>query len=216
MKNIALFGGTFDPIHNAHLALCAKIQASFHFQELLFLPAHIPAHKKSPHRVLDRVAMLKEALKSHPIENTSICLTEINRLTKSYTVDTLEEFRQQTPNLALTFILGFDMFLNLDTWHRPYDLLNLCNLLVLKRATVSNDLPPFSQKLLENNLTKDKLKLKTASSSNIYIFDAGQYAISSSMIRTRVKNKLSIQKFVPESVALYIKKHNLYCDKPIK
>lgn len=209
-KSIALFGGTFDPIHIAHLELAKNIQLTFNFQRFLFLPCRLPTHKNNKITApIHRIAMIEAALQEYSIKNAEICLDEINRSTPSYTVDTLKSIRQHYPYVALTFILGFDMFAILDTWHRYQDLLGLCNLLVLKRQDNTKLLPEAVNNLLTTHQTQDKFKLTTSSFGNIYIFDAGIYAISSTMIRQDVKSNL-IKKLIPSAVAEYINKHKLY------
>lgn len=209
-KSIALFGGTFDPIHIAHLNLAKNIQSTFNFQRFLFLPCKLPTHKNNNITASQhRVAMIQVALQAYPIQNADICLSEIKRSAPSYTVDTMQTLRQQYPDVALTFILGFDMFATIHTWHRYKELLCLCNFLVLKRQDQTKPLPQIVSNLLASHQTQDQVKLINDAFGNIYVFDAGQYTISSTSIRADINGSI-IKKIVPESVAAYINKYKLY------
>ena len=180
MRNIAILGGTFDPIHLGHLAIAKNIQNFFNFQEFFFLPSNKSVHKGNITDPNHRLAMLKLALNREPtIENVKICLEEIKKDSPSYTVDTITTLRQKYPKAAITFILGFDMFLTLDTWHNYHELLNLCNLLVLKRPNYNKPLSKPIKSLLENHQAQNHNLLKTTPHGKIYLFDAGQYKISS-------------------------------------
>ncbi len=210
MNNIALFGGTFNPIHLGHLKIATAIQTQFHFSSFLFLPARKPVHKGASTSASHRVEMLNLALQAMPITAASICLDEINRTTPSYTVETLKQLRKGSAPLSITLILGWDAFGGLTSWHQYEKLLSLCHLLVVNRPNTDAPLPADLQALLQTHLTADSEMLKTHPYGCIYLFDAGTHDISSSELRKRIQQKQSIVDWVPAPVWEYIKKNELY------
>jgi nicotinate-nucleotide adenylyltransferase len=210
MNNIALLGGTFDPIHLGHLAIANAIQTKFNFSSFLFLPCRTPVHKGVFASAHHRVEMIKLALQSTSIPAADLCLDEINRITPSYTVETLQQLRKASDPLSITMILGWDAFLGLTSWHHYEKLLSLCHLLVVNRPNADSPLPPEIQTLLQTHLINDPESLKTQAHGFIYLFDAGEHNISSTDLRQRIGKNQSVVDCVPELVWEYIKKNDLY------
>jgi nicotinate-nucleotide adenylyltransferase len=129
---LAIFGGTFDPIHNAHLAVAAAAADRFHLDRVLFVPAASPPHKAGAHASYDdRVRMAALAACCDP-------RFEVSRLEegteRSYSIDTIEKVRATiAPDDALFFIIGADAFAELRTWHRWRDVANGVRFLVVSR-----------------------------------------------------------------------------------
>ena len=111
MHSIAIFGGTFDPIHNGHILTSLAIQKSFQFSSYRFIPCKVPAIKPaSTASTEQRIHMLRLALKNY--NQFEIDLREIKRDTPSYMVETLKSLRKDYPYASITLILGFDAFLS--------------------------------------------------------------------------------------------------------
>lgn len=209
-KTIALFGGTFDPIHLGHLSVAKTIQAQFHFSSFLFLPAHVPVHKQAEASISQRLDMMKLALDAVPIEHANLCLLEVNRTAPSYTIDTLREFRHLYPDTSISLILGWDSFLNLPEWYQFEELLSFCHFLVINRPRVVGQLNDRLHSLTQMHQTDDFSKLQSTPCESIYFFNAGLHEICSSEIRDQVRNHHSLDGLVPKAVETYIQQNQLY------
>lgn len=213
MQTIAIYGGAFDPVHKAHIATALSIQSVFHFDKIIFIPCKETLLKAAASaNSAQRVAMLELALKEHP--SFSIDLREINRKTPSFMVETLQSFRTEFPNSSITLILGEDAWSQLPKWHLWENILQLANLLIMKRPGGSGDgETKVLQKLLEKHgalLPKDITNHKAG---KIIQFDAGNYKIASRDIRTLIKMGGPLEAYLPSAVIAYIRDEKLYSSK---
>ncbi|MDI9818855.1 MULTISPECIES: nicotinate-nucleotide adenylyltransferase [unclassified Legionella] len=212
MRNLLIYGGTFDPIHNGHINAAINIQNYFNFQQFIFLPCKIPLLKnKAIATATQRVEMLQLALKDLN-KNFIIDLSEINRATPSYMVDTLGNFRQKAgENTAITLLMGEDTFRKIPQWHEWKRLLTLANFLVINRAGSDNSQPPdFLNKFFNAHKTNDNKAILNNAHGFIYRYDAGNFDISSTLIRNQLTEKEYLKDIVPSSVLSYIKQNHLY------
>lgn len=216
MHSLLLFGGTFNPIHNGHLNIAINVQKIFNFDRVVFLPCKTPLLKKSPNiSIVHRLAMLNLAIDE--LDSLKFCVDEreLHRHEPSYMVTTLESFRLEFGNkVSITLLLGHDAFAQLPHWYQWSRLLNLTNILVVNRPSKS-DIPMNKdiEKLLVQHETMDSRVLKMASYGYIFQLNAGQYYLSSTMIRENLLS-VALDKLVPNKVACYIEHHNLYQKKP--
>lgn len=210
MTSIAIFGGTFDPVHQGHLQTSINIQQQFHFDAYYFLPCKIPALKApSLANNQQRIEMLKLALSDHP--QFSIDLREIERDTPSYMVETLKSIRSQYPDAAITLIMGYDAFRSLPLWHEWQSLIKLANLLIINREQQEQlECVTELNTLLKMHETMQQEDLLNNNEGFIYFFNAGDYPISSTEIRTKLKLRQKVTDLLPAEVYQYIKKWNLY------
>lgn len=209
MQSIAIFGGTFDPIHQGHIQASLAIQQAFHFDSYRFIPCKLPTLKSaSIATAKQRIAMLELAITQY--KQFEMDLREINRETPSYMIDTLESIRKENINASITLILGYDAFLSLTQWHCWEQLITVGNLLIINRALSNAELPITLQQLLNKHLTQNKEELLNQKMGVIYQFDAGAYPISSTKIRTALKNKMDVSQTISQEVYQYIKKYSLY------
>lgn len=193
-----VFGGTFDPVHNAHLALAEAVRARLELDEVLFVPAGEP-WLKPDHPLAsaeDRVQMVRLAISGKPYFKVSTI--EVERSGPSYTVDTIAELRGRRPGEELYFILGWDNLAELPRWREPSRLVRLCRLAAVPRP--GYPLPDL--KSLESAIPGISVRL--------VIMDKPNIDISSSVLRSRAALGLSIHDLVPESVERYIREHKLY------
>jgi nicotinate-nucleotide adenylyltransferase len=195
---IGILGGTFDPPHIGHLVIAEEAREKLALAHVYFVPARQPPHKLdepvTPFE--DRLAMLRLALDENPFFTLS--LVEANRPGPSYTVDTLRELRRELPPATeLYFIMGMDSLVNLPTWHRPQELIELCRLAVLRRPGYSADMDALEEKI-------------PGIKACVVFIPAPELEISSTELQERVRAGHSIEYLVPDGVAQYIAEHHLY------
>jgi nicotinate-nucleotide adenylyltransferase len=192
-RRVGLFGGSFDPVHNAHLALAHSALAALALDELLWIPAGAPWQKA---RVLapaaQRADMLRLAIGGMARFHLEPC--EIERAGPSYTIDTVLDLQRREPGNRWYLLLGQDQLARLHTWHRWRELVALVELAVAHRAGEHPGLPTALAGV-PVQLTEVPLPAM---------------AISSTVIRERVAAGLDIAALVPAAVAGYIDAHGLY------
>lgn len=198
---IGVFGGTFNPVHMGHLVLAQDALERLELSQVLFIPSHISPHK-SPSAVLPvrhRAAMLELAIQDDV--RFAVCDVELQRGGVSYSVDTLREIRALYPGAAIHFIIGSDSLLELHLWKDVYELLGMCTVVAMARPGAD-----------PSALRPDRLKLDPPWPERLLANVVGAHAIdiSSSDIRRRVAEGLSIRYLVPASVEMYIQEHRLY------
>jgi nicotinate-nucleotide adenylyltransferase len=202
---MALMGGTFDPIHHAHLIVAEEVRAVLKLNEITFIPASDPPHK--PGRVQTdkhhRLSMLQLAIASNP--HFLISRIEVDRPGPSYLVDTLRLLRQEWgKEIEISFIIGGDSLELFETWYDPVGILTqLDHLIVVRRPGYVENIAYNTQ--LENRLPGITRRLLTVK--------VPQMDISSTDLRRRVREGLPIKYQVPEAVEAYIKQHGLYSPK---
>lgn len=205
MRRVGLMGGTFDPVHYAHLVVAEEAYAALDLAEMVFVPAGQPPHK--PNRVITaarhRLAMLELAIAGNP--QFSISLVDLDRPGPSYTVDTLrllrEQLGEQGEQTALYFVIGWDSLEDLLTWYDPAGILRQLSYLVAVRRPGYNEQEGYRDSL-EARLPGIKQRL--------LVVPAPQFDISSTDLRLRVAENRPIKYQVPESVEQYIVKYKLY------
>jgi nicotinate-nucleotide adenylyltransferase len=139
MRPLAIFGGTFDPVHIGHLSVAWEA-AELLDAEIRLLPASVPPHRPAPiASAAQRVAILRAAL--HGQSRLSIDTRELDRQGPSYTIDTLRELRAEQGERPLVLLLGADAFAGLPSWHRWRELFDVAHIGVLGRPGVSPHLP---------------------------------------------------------------------------
>lgn len=198
MRNIGIMGGTFNPIHFAHLILAENAFEQCHLDEVMFLPARNPVYKSKEEIAsdADRLAMVKMAISGNPAFYVSTL--ELERNGATYTIDTLNELhKKQEANYY--FILGGDSLFQIETWKQPKDILRLCHLVAAVRQ--QDGIAALKEKAEQ---------LRQKYQAQITLLDTPYLDISSSMLRKRISQKQSIRYFLPDSVMFYIKEHQLY------
>ena len=195
--NIGVLGGTFDPIHIGHLVVAEEARIKLEFREVLFVPAGQPWLKLDRNITLavHRVEMVRRAIADNP--HFKLCTLEVERPGPSYTVDTLTMLRKQLGSEAsLFFIIGRDTLAELPLWKEPKKLVQLCRLVVAPRLG-----------------SKDLQHLETAIPrllDKVIQLDMPVIGISSSGIRQRIAQGLSIRYLVPAEVEKYITEQKVY------
>ncbi len=197
--NIGILGGTFDPIHNGHLAIAEEVKAQQNLSVTLFIPAGQPWLKidVSISPAEHRVQMVRLAITDRP--DFKLSTIDIDRAGPSYSVDTIAEVRKQLGDGdELYFILGWDSIADLHKWKEPSRLIEMCYLVVVPRPGY----PRPEIKTLEAALP--------GISRRVIFLEQPYIDISATAIRDRVARGLSIRHLVPQPVNKYIKEHRLY------
>jgi len=201
-KSIILFGGTFDPVHNAHVRVAQVAAEHLNAQQLIFIPV-----RRSPHKNFtplasdrDRLKMIQLAIESLPNFSVSDC--EVKRSEPSYTIDTIEYFkRQMGKNVRLYWLVGADTVKDLLYWRRIDELVDKCNLTIMRRGGFPQpDLSTLEALLGEKRV--EKLKADTINTPSI--------DLSSTEIRARLAAGKDVTGMVSEKVMRFIAKNELY------
>jgi nicotinate-nucleotide adenylyltransferase len=217
-KKIGLLGGTFDPVHNGHLALAKHVIQTLQLDSIWFIPASLPPHKHGHGDGLKissfthRIAMLERAISRYP--RFVISDIEAKRSAPSYSIDTINILLQQIKEPAdLYFIIGADAFLEIDTWKRHKELPNLVNFVVISRPGYP---PDKVGEVIRFNFTDyiyDPLHeiWRSKHSRGLFILQNMEpMPVSSTEIRKKVRGGKEIAGLVPQAVGDYIKKRKLY------
>lgn len=197
--NIGVMGGTFDPIHNGHMAVAEEARTRLALAEVIFIPAGQPWLKaeREVSAAEHRMEMVRLAIAGKPYFGLSSM--EIERSGLTYTADTLAELRSRIDSGdGLYFIIGWDDLAQLPRWKNPTSLIKLCFVVVAPR-------PGYQQTDLKS-LEQDIPGL----SQRVIFMDRPELEVSASEIRDRVASGLFISHLVPESVNRYIREHGLY------
>ncbi len=223
--NVALFGGTFDPIHRGHLAIARAAAERFKLGRIYFVPADIPPHKQkqplTPY--YHRFAMIALALAGE--KNFVPSLLEVPEVIQaegklaSYSIDTVRRFKQ-TPKKSdrLFFLIGIDAFMDIGKWRSPVELLKECEFIVASRpgfslADVARALPEEMRpeahvaNIFRTQHARGELVL---SGTTIHFLDDVKEPVSATKIRAAAAKKRSVAAMTGDAVADYIRKENLY------
>jgi len=195
---VGVLGGTFDPIHIGHLVIAEEARVELQLERVVFVPAGLPPHKLehvlSP--VEHRLAMVELAIASNP--HFTVSRVDIERSGPSYSVDTIALLQGEWgAGVEIYFIMGSDSLRDILTWHEPQRLIRLCYFAVVNRPGHQADLDELDA-------------LLPGIASRVQMLHAPELAISSTDIRRRVWEGLSIKYQVPEAVETYIYRHQLY------
>jgi nicotinate-nucleotide adenylyltransferase len=208
-----ILGGTFNPIHLAHLRIAEEVQQACELDRVLFIPAAEPPHKDVAGEVSfrHRLAMVKEAIRSHPDFYASDL--EIQRSGKSFSVDTLEILLREDPNGQRYFIIGLDSYRDIASWKDFARIFSLSHLVVTTRpgVVVNEPLAPLPVAMHQDFCYDEQAGRIQHKSGNYLIFLKETYLdISSTQIREMLAEGRSVRHLVPPAVADYIEAHGLY------
>ena len=200
-RKIGVLGGTFDPIHLGHLIMAEDIREKLGLGEVLFIPAGRPWLKLKEEKPISaadhRLAMVRLAVASNP--HFKVSTMEIDRPGLSYSIDTILELKAKPgAGAEIYFIVGPDALAEFPKWKEPAQLMEICQVVGIGRP-----------KHTQVDLRKLERSVPGAS-QRIVLVDVPQIEISSTDIRRRVAQGLSIRYLVPEAVEKYIAEHRLY------
>ncbi|MBO4902563.1 MAG: nicotinate-nucleotide adenylyltransferase [Lachnospiraceae bacterium] len=194
-----ILGGTFNPIHTGHLILAENAYDALKLDQVLFMPSGV-SYLKDRREILpakDRIRMVELAIENNP--HFVLSTIETDRDGNSYTVDTLRILKDELPDAELFFIGGADILMSIHTWREPDQILQMADLVIAPR-----DFTEYQA------LQTQKAMLEEQYGATVILLDTPDLAISSSMIRERIRQKQSIRYYVPDAVIAYIREHQLY------
>lgn len=213
-KRIALYGGTFDPVHCGHLTVAKRLVELFDLDEFVFLPAYHAPHKpdRPPTSAYHRFAMLALATQAEP--RISVSTLELNHAEKRYTVETLPEIMDQYAGSDVFFVMGADSWSEITTWREWEKVLLMTNHIVVTRPGYEIGLDHVTDAVRERIVDlRDRDDVAGQYSGfRIYITDAVRVDVSATEIRDDVSadDRLDRADDVPQEVAKYIEKYELY------
>jgi len=201
-RRVGVMGGTFDPPHYGHLAAAEAAWEDLDLDEVLFIPAGVPPHKKSEEvsAAHHRLAMVKLAVAGHP--HFRVSRMELERPGPHYSVDTIRLLTEAQPGEEFYFIIGSDMAFELPRWYEPRQLVALCRIVVLNR-------PGYSMDELSCHLAG----LFAAHPDHLLMHRVPGVDISSTEVRQRLALGKSARYLLPDAVLAYIKENHLYVNK---
>ena len=191
----AIFGGTFNPPHIGHYQMLKALDNRPEIEEIRLMPDRIP-----PHKVCDFLADDKDRIEmcrliADDFTKARLCLTEFEREGKSYTYDTVTEFRKKYPQREFTFVCGGDMLISFKDWYRYKELMKLISFTVFRRTDTDN--AEFDRKAAE----------LSAMGMKITVMSETITAVSSTYIRNNIEKS---RELLPEKIYNYIKDGGIY------
>jgi nicotinate-nucleotide adenylyltransferase len=203
MKRIAIFGGSFNPIHHGHLLLAQAVFEAFGFDKILLVPCQVSPFKQGQEPAVvaeasHRLAMVRLCVEND--ERFDVCDIEAKRQGVSYTIDTVRELMTQLPDTRFSLVMGMDSLLDLYRWRQANELVSLCDIVTVQRPGCDEVPSPsalhfpleVAEKILKNSIR-------------------GRLCdISSTEIRQRIAEGRSIRYLVPLAVETYILKNKLW------
>lgn len=233
-RRVALYGGTFDPVHNGHLAIARELRKLFALDDVLLIPAYVAPHKRGARvtPALHRHAML--ALATQGESGARISTIELDCPARPFTIETIERVKAERGVAWHTFfVMGADSWLEIETWHEWRNLLAMTNVIVVTRPgyeRAAQHCPDsFNGKrmvdvrgydalklsvLLEESASGKSESIESASrgfETQVYFTDAVVMGVAATTIRRLAQNgDESLNEFVPHAVAEYIAKYELY------
>ena len=200
---LGVLGGTFDPIHNGHLAAAEAAQAWLSLDAITLIPSRIPPHRQDPVGATAEQRFAMAALAANEKTGWSASRIEIDRAGPSFTYDTLVELAEKVSVTSqFFFILGADAFAEIASWSRYPAVLDLAHFVVVSRPGITLD------SLRER--VPSAFSRRPSAKTRVILVEAATPDISSTDIRRRVRAGQSLRHLVPDSVAQYITTHRLY------
>jgi nicotinate-nucleotide adenylyltransferase len=215
-KRAAIYGGTFDPLHNGHLKVARRVQKLFGIDELFFVPACVPPHKRGAgiSSAFHRFAML--ALATQNDERLRVSTVELDHPERPYAVETIARMQEQLGgDFRLFFVMGADSWSEITTWREWQRLLTMCDHIVVTRPGYELNTAPAGANVIDlRGKTDEELNalISESASSRVFVTDAVFEDVSATDIRAaaRQRDTNALMKMAPPEVATYIEKYGLY------
>ncbi|MCC5812965.1 MAG: nicotinate-nucleotide adenylyltransferase [Ectothiorhodospiraceae bacterium] len=206
---LGIFGGTFDPVHNAHLRVALDIAEAGRLEELRLIPCHIPPHKATPSvDARQRMALLRLAVRDEPLFRVDD--RELRRDGPSYTADTLRSLRAEFPDRHLCLLIGTDSFHGLPGWSRWRELAEHAHLVVMQRPNHGVEMPGELEQWLQGRQARGWDELHRQAAGLVLFQQVAQLEISATDLRERAARGGSLRYLVPDAVWEHIRTNGLY------
>jgi nicotinate-nucleotide adenylyltransferase len=209
---IGIFGGTFNPIHFAHLRIAEEIRDTFALERVVFVPAATPPHKPLADDLsfADRLRMVELAVEGNPF--FSVSDLEGQREGKSYSIDTLHIFKEMYPSDELFLIMGSDSFAEFGSWREYAAIFSCCNIVTITRPGAAISLREAIPGRISHEFVCDgeRDRLVHRSGHAVYCMEGTLLDISSTAIRAHIRQGRSIRYLVPAMVEEYINQQRFY------
>ncbi len=194
---VGILGGTFNPPHVGHLVCAQEAYLQLELSQVILMPARTPPHKPLDHEpgAEHRLELCRAAIDGD--DRFTVSDLEMTRDGPSYTVDTLQALTRRAPDSELFMIVGGDVAAGLPSWHEPEQVLSLATLAVAKRRGTAR-------------ARVEQALQSVAGGERAVFFRMPRIAISSTLVRRRVRHGEPIKYLVPDAVADYIERHRLY------
>jgi nicotinate-nucleotide adenylyltransferase len=215
-KRAAIYGGTFDPVHNGHLKVARRVQKLFGLDELFFVPACVPPHKRGAgiSSAFHRFAML--ALATQKDETLRVSTIELDHPERPYAVETVARMQEQLgADYRLFFVMGADSWSEITTWRNWQTLLTMCDHVVVTRPGYGLDTTPAGENLIDlRGKTGAELNALVTESASPRVFVTGAVFEDASATAIRAAARQGgtneLVKMVPPEVASYVERYGLY------
>jgi nicotinate-nucleotide adenylyltransferase len=213
--NIGLFGGTFNPFHNGHIGIIDHVKEQYGLEKIFFIPSATPPHKSDINLACanDRFNMVKKSLET--FDDFFVSDKELTRKGPSFTIDTINEFRNEHDSSTRFYLLmGSDAFLDITTWKDKDKIFKIVPIIIMLRGFWQNydSIASF----IDENISKEYIFNRDGNGfchetkQKILLCSVPKIDISSTMIRKLVKNRKPIKDLVPADVEKIITSKELY------
>ena len=209
MRRVAIFGGTFDPVHCGHLQMARELKDHFQLDEMRLVPCHIPPHRPQPiANAGQRLAMLRLAIEG--IDGLKIDTLELDSDETSYSLSTLQNLREQLgSDVSLSMAIGLDSLANLSSWHRWRELLDYAHIIVAARP---------GWKLPESGELADYIRahlgevvdVQQQAKGKIVLAALSLLEVSATDVRDRLVQGREVSNLVPDKVSEYLQTNRIY------
>jgi nicotinate-nucleotide adenylyltransferase len=214
---LGVFGGTFDPVHFAHLRLAEEVADAFGLEQVRLIPTSVPPHRDQPKASAEhRLAMTRLAIAGNA--RLAVDRRELDRKGTSYTVDTLEELRNEIGDRPLCLLMGADAFVTLTTWHRWEALFDLAHIVIARRPgfpleRLSSSLPEPLAEHYRQRFSSEPADSGLGPAGKVFAHQLTALDVSATALRGLIERNVSLRYLLPDAVIAYIEEHRLYKER---